>query len=181
MHPPTATESENKQKNQKNSFFLNPLTDLKEASDKYSKDKIEKAKSGDSGDEKSKEPFYLHKPEAATYQPNRVQELFGTKSVRNSVKQIESKNQSGKKTKSTENGSPGERRENGHSSGSVKENGSFSRNSIRRSEKKNGPFEYSNVNSDKKKGKVNYEDRKLPKIPSSTSQTVTSSFKGKLT
>ncbi|XP_042878801.1 uncharacterized protein LOC122257543 [Penaeus japonicus] len=172
-----ATESENTQKNQKNSFFLNPLTDLKEASEKYNKDKIEKAKSGDSSDEKSKEPFYLHKPEAATYQPNRVQELFGTKSVRNSVKQIESKNQSGKKTKSTENGSPGERRENGHSSCSVKENGNFSRNSIRRSEKKNGTFEYSNTNSEKKKGKVNYEDRKLPKIPSSTSQAVTSSFK----
>lgn len=180
MHPPTATESESKQKNQKNSFFLNPLTDLKEASDKYNKDKIEKAKSGDSSDEKSQEPFYLHKPEAATYQPNRVQELFGTKSVRNSVKQIESKNQSGKKTKSTENGSPGERRESGSSSGSVKENGNFSRNSIRRSEKKNGAFEYSSVNSDKKKGKVNYEDRKLPKIPS-TSQAVTSSFKGKST
>ncbi|XP_063593585.1 streptococcal hemagglutinin-like isoform X2 [Penaeus indicus] len=179
LHPPTATETENKQKNQKNSFFLNPLTDLKEASDKYNKDKIEKAKSGDSSDDQSKEPFYLHKPEAGTYQPNRVQELFGTKSVRNSVKQIESKNPSGKKTKSTENGSPGERRENGHSSGSVKENGNFSRNSIRRSEKKNGPFEYSNVNSDKKKGKVNYEDRKLPKIPSSTSQAVTSSFKVK--
>lgn len=177
LHPPTATETESKQKSSKNSFFLNPLNDLKEASEKYSKNKMEAAKSGDSEEErKSKEPFYLHKQEAVSY--HRVQELFGSKNGKGTMKNSESKNHTGKKGKSsTENGATHEDKENGHFSGATKENGQCGRGETG---KTIGPREYSQVNG-QKKGKVDYEGRQLPKIPSSSlsSSVANSTMKGK--
>ncbi|XP_071530577.1 uncharacterized protein f isoform X3 [Panulirus ornatus] len=174
LHPPTAIETESKQKSSKNSFFLNPLNDLKEASEKHSKNKLEAAKSGDSEEEgKSKEPFYLHKQEAATY--HRVQELFGGKGGKGTIKNSEGKNHTGKKGKSsTENGISLEHKENGHFSGTMKENGHCSRNG-ENGKILPGPKEYSKVNGEKKKGKIDYEGRKLPKIPGSSSSPVASS------
>nr|XP_053634180.1 uncharacterized protein LOC128689762 isoform X2 [Cherax quadricarinatus] len=162
LHPPAAAvETESKQKSSKDSFFLNPLNDLKEASEKHNKNKRESATSGDSEDErKSKDPFYLHKPEAVSY--HRVQELFCSKSSRrSSVKSSESKSHSSKRGKSSkENGESLRHRENGAS----KENG-HSRRCVENG-KTVGVHEYAKPNVEKKKGKVDYEGRKLPKIPS---------------
>ncbi|XP_066976791.1 uncharacterized protein [Macrobrachium rosenbergii] len=161
LHPPAAPDNDKKQKNAKNnnSFFLNPLNDLKEASEKHSKSKTEAGKSSGSSDEdkKSKEPFYLHQPEDVAY--HRVQEVFGSKSGRSSVRQSE-----GKKHSSSKNSCRIEN-ENGHdhsaAGGAIKENGHSKK-------AHQHPTEYAKPNLDKK-GKVNYEGRELPQIPSSSS------------
>ncbi|XP_068216762.1 uncharacterized protein [Palaemon carinicauda] len=149
LHPPTAPDTDNQQKNTKNSSFLNPLNDLKEASEKHSKSKTEASKCGSSEeDKKSKEPFYLHQPDDVAY--HRVQEVFGTKSGRSSVRHSEGKNHSSKNGRlECENS-----HDNGHSRSDNKKVGQ--------------PLEYAKPNLDKK-GKTNYEGRELPKIPSSAS------------
>ncbi|XP_042237189.1 espin-like isoform X4 [Homarus americanus] len=162
LHPPAAAETESKETSAtKDAFFLNPLNDLKEASEKHSKNKNEAAKSGSESEEekKSKTPFYLHKQEPVSY--HRVQELFGSKGDRSSLKSNDSKGQGGKKgTATKENGASPDLRENGHLNGGPRENGHTRRGS-----------------DEKKKGKVDYEGRKLPKIPSSSSPVTNSTMR----
>ncbi|XP_042237179.1 espin-like isoform X3 [Homarus americanus] len=164
LHPPAAAETESKETSAtKDAFFLNPLNDLKEASEKHSKNKNEAAKSGSESEEekKSKTPFYLHKQEPVSY--HRVQELFGSKGDRSSLKSNDSKGQGGKKgTATKENGASPDLRENGHLNGGPRENGHTRRGS-----------------DEKKKGKVDYEGRKLPKIPSSSSPVTNSTMRVK--
>lgn len=152
LHPPNgatppeppAQENEQKQKD-KNGFFLNPLNDLKEASEKYSKSKAE---AGKEGDKKGKKPFFLHKPEAVSY--HRVQELFIGKSAKE-----------GKKSKVAKENGIKDAKKNGKV-GHEKENGAVECES--HSSRENG-----RSHSGEKKGRVDYEGRKLPKIPSSSS------------
>ncbi|XP_069172453.1 uncharacterized protein f isoform X3 [Procambarus clarkii] len=169
LHPPGAVETESTQKSSKDSssFFLNPLNDLKEASEKHNKNKSEAAKSSDSEDGRnSKEPFYLHKPEAVSY--HRVQELFSLKSGRSSVKSNGSKSHSSKRGKSSkEKNVSHENIENGQVITSSKENGHSTKGG--ENGKTNGILDYAKPNSEKKKGKIDYEGRKLPKIPSPSS------------
>lgn len=151
LHPPNGATPQEPQAQEngkdKNGYFLNPLNDLKEASEKYSKSKAE---GGKEGDKKSKKPFFLHKPEAVSY--HRVQELFVGKS---------SKAKDGKKSKAKENGIK-DAKKNGKVSSHEKENAIVECG-------KHGSGENLKAHSGEKKGRVDYEGRKLPKIPSSSS------------
>ncbi|XP_063840207.1 espin-like isoform X2 [Scylla paramamosain] len=155
LHPPsTATppeppsgQEQGKQK-EKSSFFLNPLNDLKEASEKYNKSKTE---AGKDGEKKSKKPFFLHKPEAVSY--HRVQELFVGKSSKSEGK--------GKKSKGA--------KENGAKD--AKKNGKVEQEqelAVIESASQ-GTGENGKTHTGEKKGRVDYEGRKLPKIPSASS------------
>lgn len=147
--PPDPPAQENGKQKDKNGFFLNPLNDLKEASEKYSKSKAE---AGKEGDKKSKKPFFLHKPEAVSY--HRVQELFVGKS---------SKTKEGKKSKAAKENGIKDAKKNGKVDHEKENAACVACESHPESEENGKPH------SGEKKGRVDYEGRKLPKIPSSSS------------
>ncbi|CAL4113772.1 unnamed protein product, partial [Meganyctiphanes norvegica] len=152
LHPPTPAEKEIEE-NKNNSFYNNPLNELKEASEKHSRSKKGSESSAKGDDDTDTEPFYLHKPEEVIY--NRVQDLFGNQSVRNSIRQLESN-------------SPRSCNENHYD---LKETVYSVRNGYGKS--------YSGANLKKSSSRIDYETRQLPKIPSSSSPPPQSAAKVK--
>lgn len=156
-----------------NSFFLNPLTDLKEASEKYSKQKAETSK-GEDG-KKGKKPFFLHKPEEVSY--HRVQELFGGKSGsgkgsikgdRDFSRQNDEDDDDDDHYEPTELNGNHVSNENGHHH---HKNGK-SHSHHKKSKHSNGSTDNDTRTGERDKerrGKVDYAGRKLPSPPTSNS------------